>query len=123
MINGLARAEQVAVWSALSEVFVDNAVDYPAIARQLRGYDRATLETAFYEDVAPACYSNMLTPVPPIWTGFDSTWLADTIGSAHAARRTSALRRLGDRIFIAYLRYQLKNEWAEITRELDRQTG
>ncbi|WP_179528127.1 hypothetical protein L0Y47_09030 [Ectopseudomonas composti] len=116
----MTREERIHLWSALSEVFVDNEVDYTFIARQVAGFDRAMVQAAFYEDVAPACYSNMLAPIPPIWTGFDSTWLGETIERAQAARQRSALRRLRDRLFIAYLRRALKAEWAKIAQELDR---
>ncbi|SFP55573.1 hypothetical protein SAMN05216601_11510 [Ectopseudomonas composti] len=116
----MTREERIHLWSALSEVFVDNEVDYTFIARQVAGFDRAMVQAAFYEDVAPACYSNMLAPIPPIWTGFDSTWLGETIERAQAARQRSALRRLRDRLFIAYLCHALKAEWAKIAQELDR---
>jgi len=108
------------LWSALSDAFVDNEVDYADIARQLTDFDRATVEAAFFEDVAPVCYSNLQAPIPPIWTAFDSTWLTETIYSTQEARRTSAFRRLRDQAFVAYLRYRLKDEWQSIERELDR---
>ncbi|TRO32315.1 DUF7079 family protein [Ectopseudomonas mendocina] len=116
----MIREEHIQLWAVLSEVFVDNEIDYAWIARQLQTYDRAIAQAAFYEDVAPACYSNLLAPIPPIWTGFDSTWLSETIDSARAARNNSVLRRLRDRLFIAYLRLALKSEWAKIEQELDR---
>lgn len=116
----MTREERIQLWSALSEVFVDNEVDYLYIAEQLRNFDRATVQAALYEDVAPACYSNLLAPIPPIWTGFDSTWLAETIERNQAARQRWPLRRLRDQLFIAYLRRALKSEWAKIEAELDR---
>lgn len=116
----MTREERIQLWSALSEVFVDNEVDYLYIAEQLRNFDCATVQAALYEDVAPACYSNQLAPIPPIWTGFDSTWLAETIERNQAARQRWPLRHLRDRLFIAYLRRALKSEWAKIEAELDR---
>ncbi|HBZ93100.1 MULTISPECIES: DUF7079 family protein [unclassified Pseudomonas] len=116
----MTREERIQLWAVLSEVFVDSEIDYAWIARQLQGYDRAIAQAAFYEDVAPACYSNLLAPIPPIWTGFDSTWLSETIDSARAARDNSALRHLRDRLFVAYLRLALKSEWTNIEQELDR---
>lgn len=116
----LTRDERMRLWSALSDAFVDNEVDYADIARQLTDFDRATVEAAFFEDVAPVCYSNLQAPIPPIWTAFDSTWLTETIYSTQEARRTSAFRRLRDQAFVAYLRYRLKDEWQSIERELDR---
>lgn len=115
----MTRAERIRLWSALSEVFVDNPVDYGFIARQVAGFDRITVQAAFYEDVAPACYTNLLAPIPPIWTGFDDAWLSATIEHAQAARQRSAMRRLRDRLYIAYLRRALKSEWAMIEQALD----
>ncbi|WP_273537416.1 hypothetical protein [Pseudomonas sp.] len=117
----LTHAERIRLWSALSDAFVDNPVDYAAIARQLEGIDRATVKVAFFEEVAPVCYSNLQAPIPPIWTAFDTTWLAETIRNTQEARRASALRRLRDQAFVAYLRYRLKDEWQCIERELERQ--
>lgn len=117
----LTRDECVQLWSALSDVFIDNTADYAAIARKVQCFERTTVETAFYEDVAPVCYSNLQAPIPPIWTAFDSTWLSTTIDTLHQARQTSVLRRLLDRVFISYLRYRLKSEWGKIVWHLDQQ--
>jgi hypothetical protein len=116
----MTREERIQLWSALSEVFVDNEVDYGYIARQLQRFDRATAQAALYEDVAPACYGNLLAPIPPIWAGFDSAWLSATIERNQAARQRWPLRRLRDRLLIACLRRALKSEWAKIAQELDR---
>lgn len=117
----LTRDERVRLWSVLSDAFVDNEVDYTAIARRLANYPRDKVETAFFEDVAPVCYSNLQAPIPPIWTAFDSSWLATTIDGIHRARHASALRRLRDKAFTTYLRYRLRPEWKCIAHELDRQ--
>lgn len=117
----LTRDERTRLWSALSDAFVDNEVDYNAIARQLAGFDLATIEIALFEEVAPVCYSNLQAPIPAIWTAFDSTWLTETIESTQKARRTSTFRRLLDRGLVAYLRYRLKDEWLSIEHALDRQ--
>ncbi|WPC06482.1 hypothetical protein SBP02_06920 [Pseudomonas benzenivorans] len=117
----MTRDERTRLRSALSDAFVDNEVDYKAIARQLAGFDRSTIELVFFEEVAPVCYSNLQAPIPPIWTAFESTWLNETIESTQEARRISTFRRLRDRAFVVYLRYRLKDEWLSIERELDRQ--
>lgn len=102
----------------LSDVFVDNEIDYPAIARQLAGYDRAAIKATFFEEVAPVCHSNLQAAIPPIWTAFDSTWLADTIDSYLRARRASRLRRMRDQLLSAYLRFRLREEWSRIEQKL-----
>lgn len=115
----MTRQEQVNLWAALSDVFVDNVVDYGYVAKSLRGYQRSVIEAAFFVDVAPACYSNLQAAIPPIWTAFDPAWLAETIDRIHAARRSSALRRQRDKVFIAYLRYRLRPEWRDIEIALE----
>jgi len=77
----LTHEERVRLWSVLPEVFADKEADHPAIALQMAGYDRTAAKTVFLEAVAPVCYSNKQAPIPPIWTAFDSTWLAKTIDS------------------------------------------
>ncbi|MGK9048716.1 hypothetical protein KXR63_15245 [Stutzerimonas chloritidismutans] len=116
----MTHDDRVRLWSALSDAFVDNDIDYPAIARQLAGYDPTAVKAAFFEEVAPVCHSNLQTPIPPIWTAFDSTWLADTIDSNLQARRASRLRRMRDHVLVAYLRFRLRGEWSRIERELER---
>lgn len=43
----MTRAERIRLWSVLSEVFVDNPVDYGFIARQVAGFDRITVQATF----------------------------------------------------------------------------
>lgn len=119
MTSVLPRNQRIRLWSALSDAFVDNEVDYNLMARQLTGFDLTTVERAFFEEVAPVCYSNLLAPVPPIWTAFDSAWLSETIESTLETRRTSIFRRLRGRLYVTYLRFRLKDEWLSIKHELD----
>lgn len=118
MGSTLTRQEQVRLWAALSDVFVDNVVDYACIAKSLGGYERSVIEAAFFVDVAPACYSNLQAAIPPIWTAFDPAWLAGTIDRIHEARRYSSLIRLRDKVLIAYLRHRLRTEWRDIETAL-----
>ena len=115
----LTRDERIRIWTALSDAFVDNEVDYPAIARQLAGFERAAVKAAFFEEMAPVCYSNLQAPIPPIWTAFDGTWLAEAIDGNEQVRQASTFRRIRDRIFVTYLRYRLREEWHRIERELE----
>lgn len=114
----MTHDERVRLWSVLSDAFVDNEIDYPEMARQLAGYDRAAVKKVFVEEVAPVCHSNLQAPIPPIWTAFDSTWLADTINSNLRARRASRLRRMRDQVLFAYLRFRLREEWSRIEKKL-----
>ncbi|TJZ77314.1 hypothetical protein FAZ21_02925 [Chitiniphilus eburneus] len=44
---------QARIWAALSDIFIDNEVDFGWIARQVADVPLATLEHAFFEEVAP----------------------------------------------------------------------
>ncbi|SDI31811.1 hypothetical protein SAMN05216603_1412 [Pseudomonas benzenivorans] len=110
----LAREDRVKIWSALSDIFVDNEVDYKSIAKVLKPYKKSSVEKIFFTEVAPVCYSNMRTPVPPIWTAFDTAWLESEIDKMLKAREVSAMRRLKNKMFIAYLRWSLASEWKKV---------
>ena len=114
MADFLAREDRVKIWSALSDIFVDNEVDYKSIATALKPYKKSSVEEIFFTEVAPLCYSNMQTPVPPIWTAFDTAWLESEIDKMLKAREVSATRRLKDKMFIAYLRWRLAGEWKKL---------
>lgn len=101
---------------ALSDLFVDNEVDFEFIARVARAFPITHVEKVLFEWVAPVCYTNTLTPVPPTWTGFerDSLWteiqsLLATEAKAGFARKLSiALRQF-------YLRRRFADEWRRLS--------
>jgi hypothetical protein len=111
----LSPQERAKIQIALAEAFVDCTVDYHAMAQQVRDYDPKVVQDILYEDVAPVCFSNLETPVPPIWTGFDSHWLLAEIAEQNRARQASWLRRRLDRVKIAWLRYSYGYIWKELT--------
>lgn len=65
-----STSEERQLWSALSEIFVDNETDYDYIARVASNHPYEQVRFAFYRRVAPVCVYNALTPLPPIWCGF-----------------------------------------------------
>ncbi|WP_429023071.1 DUF7079 family protein [Aeromonas allosaccharophila] len=101
---------------ALSDLFVDNEVDFEYIARMARAFPITHVETVLFEWVAPVCYTNTLTPVPPIWTGFerDSLWteiqslLAREAKAGFARKLSIALRQF-------YLRRRFADEWYKLS--------
>ncbi|UVM65247.1 hypothetical protein LOY34_18145 [Pseudomonas sp. B21-009] len=108
------------VRAAMSDAFVDTHVEYLWIARHLVGFDRELLKEIFYSEVAPACYGNIMTPVPPVWTGFDETWLQEEIEETLQARRDSWWRRHIDRLLNAtWVWFFYKEIWADILLALD----
>ena len=111
----LTPQDQAKIQVALAEAFVDNEVDYQAIAEQVRDYDPEVVRDILYKDVAPVCFSNLETPVPPIWTGFDTQWLLGEIDKQTRAREASWLKRRLDSLKIAWLRYSYGYIWKEIS--------
>lgn len=78
---------------ALSDAFVDTLLEPEDIARRIKGVDPALLERLFFEEVAPVCHGNLLSPAPAVWTAFDEAWLEEAIERRLARQRSSALRR------------------------------
>lgn len=101
---------------ALSDLFVDNEVDYAHVAGVARAFPVAHVEKALFEWVAPVCYTNTLSPVPPIWTGFerDSLW-AEIQGLLAREARAGFARKLSIAIRQFYLRRQFADEWRKLS--------
>ncbi|ROM91083.1 hypothetical protein [Pseudomonas brassicacearum] len=112
----LTSAERASIQIALAEAFVDSAVDYAYIAERIRGYDLKVVKDILYSEVAPVCFSNLETPVPPIWTGFKDEWLLSEIEKELQARENSWLRRVFDKLKVAWLRYSYGYIWREIIK-------
>ncbi|MGL6529367.1 DUF7079 family protein [Aeromonas hydrophila] len=101
---------------ALSDLFVDNEVDYEYIAKVARAFPVTHVEKVLFEWVAPVCYTNTLAPMPPIWTGFerDSLWvevqrLLEREAEAGFAKKLSIMLRQ------FYLRQRFAEEWHRLS--------
>lgn len=107
---------------ALAEAFVDNEVDYAYIAERIKSYDLKIVEDILYSEVAPVCFGNLETPVPPIWTGFKDEWLLGKIEKELKARQESRVRRAFEKLKILWLRYRYGYSWKEILKNLNNKT-
>jgi hypothetical protein len=112
----LTPAERACIQIALAEAFVDSTVDYASIAERIRGYDPKVVEDILYSEVAPVCFGNLETPVPPVWTGFQDEWLLDEIAKELKARENSWLRRRFDLLKVTWLRYSYGYIWKELKK-------
>lgn len=112
----LTSEERAGIQIALAEAFVDSSVDYASIAERIRGYDPKVVEDILYSEVAPVCFSNLETPVPPVWTGFQDEWLLDEIAKELEARENSWLIRSFDLFKVAWLRYSYRYIWKELKK-------
>lgn len=114
-----ARKRLSSARQALSEVFVDNQVNYRWIAQQLEGYSLEEVERLFYQEVAPVCYSNLLTPAPPVWKMFDPQWLEEEIEKRIAAKSRGRYAAFKQKILCGWLRYACFDHWQALKKELD----
>ncbi|MFM4937788.1 DUF7079 family protein [Aeromonas enteropelogenes] len=107
---------------ALSDLFVDNEVDYEYIARVARAFPVTHVEKVLFEWVAPVCYTNTLTPVPPIWADFerDSLWAEIQRLQAREAKAGFA-KKLSITLRQFYLRKQFAEEWSRLSELLTEQ--
>jgi hypothetical protein len=112
----LTPAERASIQIALAEAFVDSTVDYASIAERIRDYDPEVVEDILYSEVAPVCFGNLETPVPPVWTGFQDEWLLDEIAKELKARENSWLRRRFDLLKVTWLRYSYSYIWKELKK-------
>ncbi|WP_248743318.1 MULTISPECIES: hypothetical protein [unclassified Pseudomonas] len=117
----LPPEDKAKIQIALAEAFVDNEVDYAYIAERIKSYDLKIVEDILYSEVAPVCFGNLETPVPPIWTGFKDEWLLDEIEKELRARQRSKVRRTFDKLKILWLRYSYRYIWKEILKSINKQ--
>ncbi|MFB0769889.1 hypothetical protein ACEU5N_19760 [Aeromonas salmonicida] len=104
---------------ALSDLFVDNEVDFEYIARVARAFPITHVEMVLFEWVAPVCYTNTLTPVPPIWIGFERDSLWTEIQSLLAREAKAGFtRKLSIALRQFYLRRQFADEWHKLSTML-----
>ncbi|MEK6346345.1 MAG: hypothetical protein V4764_02630 [Burkholderia sp.] len=108
------------VWAVMSEFFVDTEIDYDAEAARLAHFPAEALRTIFFEDVAPVCGPNLLTPIPPIWLGFDTEALVAEIHARRARCERSLMSRLSHRAAVLHYRLRLGGVWKDVAAALAR---
>lgn len=114
MANPIGYDRREEVWEALSDAFVDKEVDYESIAKVVADVDPVELREIFFTEVAPHCGPNLMSPVPPVWTGFDRKALAQGIVDMQTRNRESLIARIRHRTFVCYLRHRFRDEWSAI---------
>lgn len=106
----------------MSDVFVDNEIDYRDVAvsltRDCPNMSLPLLREAFFREVAPALASNGMTPAPEVWTGFDSDTVVEKVSEMLARRRGSWVYRVGNWLWCRMCRWLCKEIWQKLEREL-----
>ena len=104
---------------ALSDLFVDNHVDYDAIASVAKHFPLRHVETVLFEWVAPVCHTNTLAPIPSVWSGFEPEQLwRDIAEHRRKEARAGLIGRGISRRRQLYLRHKFAQEWRELTKRI-----
>ncbi|MDE9535316.1 DUF7079 family protein [Xenorhabdus bovienii] len=104
---------------ALSSIFVDNEVDYEYIASVAKNFPLEHVEMVLFEWVAPVCYTNGLTPAPPVWTFFEREQLWEDIQELRRKQMAAGMiGKMQVNIRWCFLRWYLKKEWQHLKKKL-----
>lgn len=106
----------------MSDVFVDNEVDYRDVAvsltRNCPNMSLPLLREAFLAEVAPALASNGMTPVPEVWTGFDSDKVVEKISEMLVRRQRPWVYRAGNCLWCLICSWLCSEMWQKLESEL-----
>ena len=115
------KLDQRRLWSALSGLYVDTEVNYKQIAEVSKKYTIEEVEFALFERVAPVCFSNMLSPLPPIWWYFDEDQLVMDVEALIRKRATQGVVGKYRSIVAGRLRRLISlSMWGKLKAEIER---
>ncbi|WP_173861411.1 MULTISPECIES: hypothetical protein [unclassified Pseudomonas] len=117
MGSSVTKQQRADVRWALSDAFVDNEVDYAAIARRTRELDRDEVKRILFEEVAPVCHSNLESTLPTIWLCFNRQELEDDIEKMLGAKENSWFKRKANALLVEWLKSRYKYIWTEIEKQ------
>ncbi|SUC23945.1 Uncharacterised protein [Proteus vulgaris] len=103
--------------AALPDIFVDNWVNFEYIASVAKHFPVGYVYLMLCRYVAPICYCNLLSPVPPVWTAFDADELWREIGILKK-KEQSVFGKFKSYLCTLYFKNRLKQEWQELMRFL-----
>lgn len=116
MGSSMTKQQRADVRWALSDAFVDNEVDYAAIARRTREFDRDEVKRILFEEVTPVCHSNLESTLPTIWLCFNREELEDEIEKNLDAKNNSWLKRKANSLLAMWLRKRYRYIWIELEK-------
>lgn len=98
------------LYIALSDLFVDNQIDYSYIASVAKLFPISYVEYVLFNYVAPACYYNTVVPVPPVCYFFDTDMLINKISNIKKGEN-NLINKAKMYLFSIYLKVKFKHEW------------
>ena len=114
------QREREALWEILSDLFVDSEICWRGIIRGCAGYEPNLLRQILFDDVLPYCGPNIITPVPPIWTGFERESLITGIQAKRAEREASLWRQCLHTAQVWFYRWWFRELWDAFFTRLER---
>jgi predicted phosphoadenosine phosphosulfate sulfurtransferase len=120
MDGRISDAQRQAIWEGLSDVFVDNEINYDYIAWKVGDVAINLLEEIFFNEVAPVCGPNAMEVIPPVWACFDPEDLAKCIREMQMRNQKSLFARLKHRIAVKFYRLRFGGYWKEVVAELEK---
>ena len=110
--------DQQDVWMALSDLFVDNEINYEYIAMRVAHLTIQQVERILYYEVAPVCMSNLLVRSPSICKGFSEGYIIPAV-SEHLQKITrDKIYTYKVRLKIKLYKVLLKQEWIKLATEI-----
>lgn len=108
------------MWFALSDIFVDNEVDYKFIASKLKDTPHEVIKKTLFYKLAPLYGSVYFTPVPQEWIGFDRADVILKVKKHMNKYNNNKTYRLKINILGAFYSLFLNDVWKELKLELEK---
>lgn len=124
MADSVTPRERRNCWLLMSDLFVDNEVDYRAVAEALvpdcPNMNQAELKRTLSDEVAPVLGTNGLTPAPSVWMGFDGDYVIREVGERLSQQHLSLAARMKSIIWNSMCRLIFRSFWTDLQRELQK---
>lgn len=107
MADSVTPRERRTCWLVMSDLFVDNELDYNAVAealvRDCPNMTKAELKR---------------TPAPSVWTGFEGDAVIRDVGDRLARQHLSLFAKVRGSLWNAACRVIFRSFWTDLQREL-----
>ncbi len=111
-------SDQKEVWMALSDLFIDNEINYESIAERVAHLSIAESQYVLFYEVAPVCMSNLLVLRPENCKGFTEDDVLPKVQQHLKKMKTNSLYRQKVRLKAKFYKMFLKQDWLKIMEEI-----
>ncbi|ANG94129.1 hypothetical protein LZP96_16135 [Enterobacteriaceae bacterium 155047] len=104
------------LYGALSEIYVDNEVGFICISSIAKNSPVTIVEELLFEWVAPFCYTDLMTPAPSVWSGFDKKAL--WIDICDCRNKKGFAEKCKHKLLVSILKKTYRKEWLALKNEI-----